>query len=319
MLTAAQVAIRSTGIGASEVSSVLALNPYAAPIDVWLAKTGRVQRAANDVADESPIAVGDELEGALLAMLGRRVGLDFTRPQTTFRHPRARHVLASPDGLALGRRGGEIKVVGSRMAHHWSDGDELPDYVRTQAVQNMAVLGADVWHIGALIGGSSFRTFTIEKDRELEQLLVDAVETFWSEHVETDTPPPVADPEERRRYLLARYPGSESQRCRLVNDPIVAAAAERLREIDADVKALEGEAKALQNDLCALVGDDYGIEGRWGKALWYPTSGAPTWREIAEELAGGEVPSAVIEAHRGEASRTFRLYAPPKNTKGRRR
>ena len=74
-LTAAQKAIRATGIGASEVSAIAAINPYAAPIDVWLEKPtpsrGPLVEANDNDHPESPIAVGHELEGALLEMLGR--------------------------------------------------------------------------------------------------------------------------------------------------------------------------------------------------------------------------------------------------------
>ena len=86
-----------------------------------------------------------------------------------------------------------------------------------------------------------------------------------------------------------------------------------------EVDALERERAALELDLCEVIGDGYGIEGRWGKALWYPVTGKPDYKAIAEQLAGGVVPSALIEANRGQSTRVFRLYDPPKTTKGRRR
>lgn len=314
MLTPEQVAIRSTGIGASEVAALFELSPYRAPIDVWLEKLGRAA-AVNDTS--GPIEIGDALEGALVELLGRKVGVEFTRPRATFRHPVARHMLASPDAIARRRRGGEIKVVGSRMAHHWAGG--LPDYVRLQAAQNAAVMGAEVWYVGALVDGTDFRTFAVERDRELDDMLVERIEDFWSAHVETREPPPVTDPEERKRYLLARYPGSGATRVRLANDALIEAAVERLRELHGEVDALERERAALELDLCEVIGDGYGIEGRWGKALWYPVTGKPDYKAIAEQLAGGVVPSALIEANRGQSTRVFRLYDPPKTTKGRRR
>jgi len=72
------------------------------------------------------------------------------------------------------------------------------------------------------------------------------------------------------------------------------------------------ERTALTNALTEIVGDSYGVAGPWGKFLWYPRAGSPEWKEIAHALAGGTVPQAMIEQHRGDACRVPRLYGPPK-------
>lgn len=307
-LTKEQLAIRRTGVGASEVAEVVELHPYRGPIDVWLRKTGRALEEETSDAG----AVGHMLEAFALALYTRRTGIKVQRQKVTLRHPVHEHMLASPD--ALGRTedlGAEAKIVGWRMAHHWAD-DSVPDYVRLQAVQNMAVTGRSRWDVVALIGGTDLRVFTITRDPDMEALLAESIELFWADHVVRDVPPPVRDPEERRRYLRTRYPGSEATRTRLVNDPVVAAAADRLRELDEAAADIERQKRELTDGLCELVGDDYGIEGGWGKFLWYPTRGAPAWKAIAEELAGGAVSTDIIERHRGEPSRTPRLYEPKK-------
>ncbi len=227
-------------------------------------------------------------------------------------------MLASPD--ALGRHediGAEAKVVGWRMAHHWAE-DTLPDYVRLQCLQNMAVTGRAAWDVVALIGGTDLRVHRVERDPDVEAMLVETIETFWRDHVVTGRPPPVQDPEERRRYLRTRYP-SATARCRLVNDQTIAEAAARIREIKVETKALEAEKEELTDGLCEVIGDDYGIEGAWGKALWYPVPGRVAWKELAEELAGGVVPPALLEKHRGEPGRTAALYEPKKSTTRKRR
>ena len=302
-LTAEQIAIRKTGIGASEVSELLRLSPYRGPIDLWLAKTGRTTSRE----DTGETSVGTHLEAFALALYTKRTGHRLFRPKVTLRHADHEHVLASPDGLGRAEDlGAEAKIVGARMAHHWEGG--LPDYVRTQAIQNMAVTGRSRWDVVALIGGTDLRVYTVERDATLERDMCEAVEDFWTSHVANDVPPEPIDPEERKRYLLARYPGSEASKGRRCDFPEVAAAATRLREIAAEVEALKVEKEGLEADLCEIIGADYGIEGGWGKALWYPRAGAPSWKDIAEEVAGGIVPDDVIDRHRGEPGWTFRLY-----------
>lgn len=317
MLTAAQREIRATGIGASEVAALVGMSPYRAAIDIWLDKTGR----ATGSNDNAETGIGHHLEAFALSLYTKRTGHKLFRPKLTLRHPEHPHVLASPD--ALGRHddlGAEAKIVGSRMAHHWAN-DTLPDYVRVQALQNMAVTGRARWDVVALIGGTDLRVHVVERDEATQGMLCEAVESFWADHVQADVPPPVEAPEERRRYLLTRYPGSEAQRCRVMNDPIIAAAAERLRAIKQEVAELDEEELELQDALAEIIGDDRGIEGTWGKALWYPRAGAVSWKDVAEDLAGGAVPPGVLEKHRGEKTRVFSLYDPkvPKLLKGRRR
>lgn len=314
-LTKEQIEIRRTGIGASEISAIAEMNPYRGPIDTWLEKTGRA--APHEETERGE--VGHHLEAFALALYTKRTGNKLFRPKVTLRHPEHEHMLASPD--ALGRHddlGAEAKIVGWRMAHHWAD-DTVPDYVRLQCLQNMAVTGRSRWDVVALHGGTDLRVYRIERDHDTEAALAEMIELFWADYVVPDRPPPVQDPEQRRRYLRTRYPGSEATRCRLVGDAVIAGAAARLRELDDELDDLKAERAELTDALCAIVGDDYGIEGHWGKFLWYPVRGAPAWKDIAEELAGGAVSTDIIERHRGEASRTARLYEPKKNLLTRKR
>jgi len=313
MLTAAQRPIRATGIGASEISAVLEMNPYRGPIDVWLEKTGRAEGGPEDDTI-SETTIGHHLEAFALALYSKRTGHKLFRPKVTLRHPEHEHMLASPD--ALGRHddlGAEAKIVGWRMAHHWA-GDTLPDYVDLQARQNMAVTGRAAWDVVALIGGTDVRIHRVERDLDIEAMLAESCEGFWRDHVANDVPPPVQDPSERRRYLLTRYPGSEATTTRWTPDPTVAAAVGRIRELDEVAKELEAERDELADLVAEIIGGDYGIEGPWGKALWYPTAGPVRWKELAEKLAGGVVPPAVIEEHRGKGTRTFRVYGPKKSS-----
>lgn len=315
MLTKEQQAIRLTGVGASEVAALVGLHPYRGPLDVWMEKPtpsrGPLYVPDQDEGGYAKSAVGEEIEAGLLALCRRRTGVKMARPRKTLRHPKFPHVLASPDGLGPRKRdpGAEIKVVGARMAHHW-EGDTIPDYVMTQVAQNMAVTGRGHWIVCALVGGTDFRVYTVERDLDLEQELCEAVETFWAEHVEADVQPEPNDIDELRRYLRARYPGSSATKCRALDIPEVHQLAGRLRDLTAQRKAVEAEEAAAEATLCELVGADYGVEGLWGKFLWYPVRGKVNWKAVAEELACGAVNTDVIDRHRGNPYRVPKLYEP---------
>lgn len=317
-LTAEQLEIRKTGIGASEVSALTGSSPYQEPIDVWLAKTGR----ADALPENEAMRLGNELEGALTVLYAGRTGRTVERHASTHRHPDFPHVLATPDAIVDGgERGLEIKLVGARMAHHWAE-DSVPDYVQDQARQNMAVLGIDAWDVCALIGSTDLRIVTIERNFDHEAVLLEACEVFWAEHVETDIAPEVQDPEKRRAYLLQRYPGSEMTKALDVSSAPdaeeIAAAILCFRQTTEQLKALEDVKKRLTNTITERIGAEYGIEGPWGKFLHYPQRGRVDWEAVARELAPS-IPADLIEKHRGASTRIPRYYPPSVGkTKGKR-
>lgn len=320
-LTAAQVEIRKTGIGASEVSEITGSNPYRQAIDVWLRKTGRhteeePPRTPSEDDEEGaeayePNEIGSGLEEAICGMYAAKTRrrAKFIRGVTR-RHPEFEHVLCSPDAEVDHPRirGAEIKLVGARMLHHWRDGS-TPDYVVDQAQQAMEVCDAEAWDVVALLGGTELRITTIERNPEHGLALVEACEMFWVSHVEPDIPPEIVDPFRKREEMRRRYPGSEATATR--DESENAALAEAVRQY-AEAKDAEKAAKArrveLEAMICQVIGDDYGVSGAWGKFLWYPVKGRTSWQAIAEELAGGSVSAELIEKHRGKASRTANLY-----------
>jgi putative phage-type endonuclease len=315
MLTSAQREIRRTGIGASEISELFEMHPKKAAIDLWLRKTGKAETANDNEEEENPVGdVGSFLEDGVRALFEKRTGKRLARPgPVTLRHPDVDCVLASPDDLVADEDAGlEIKVVGARMLHHW-EGDTLPDYVRLQCAQNMAVANRSRWYVAALLGGTNLQILTVRRDLELETTMLEEADRFWRLHVLSNVPPPIPDPEARRRYLRERYPGSGKNTCRKVgDDAMVADLMRRLVDAKAAHEISKEVVKSIENDLLELVGDDYGIEGIAGKFIAPKCQGAVSWKALAEELAIGTMPEALIEKHRGEGFRSPRFYAPKK-------
>jgi len=344
-LTKEQKEIRKTGIGASEAAAILELSPHEQPIDIWLEKMGRSEEQPDTAASE----LGTAIEAGLVELYSKRSGIQVTRPCATFRHPERTVILASPDGLSVDGDGGcEIKVVGFRMQHHWEDG--MPDYVEIQARQNMAVFGRSWWDVGRLIG-TDFEIYRIERDLKLEEEMLEALTEWWANHVIAEVPPPALDPVARRRWILERYPRTaEGKDCRKVADERISVARSRFEALVSALEAVPiprattaeeldngyvgfdvGEAmrwlswwdgvkatgetasQVIETELCELVGADYGIEHEAGRFVWYPCAGQPSWKAIANELAGGSVPEQLIAKHRGNATRKPKLtMAKPK-------
>lgn len=318
MLTQAQKEMRRTGVTASEASAVVRWNPYRDPMSIWLSKPtpsrGPLLDADDDEEETDRQQVGTFLEDGLRRLISTKTKIAF-EPTTTLRHPNIEHILSTPDGLSKPSddAGCEIKIVGSRMQHHW-DNEAIPDYVLSQSVIGMAVTGRSRWIVGALIGGTEVRVCIIERNPELEEALVEACSAFWTDNVLGDVPPEPVSNAERRALLKARYPGSEFTKCEKVEADEVTEAMRWLGAAKAIRKALESAEADLESMLMGRVGNEYGIETSAGKFIWYPRRGVVDWKAVAAELAGGAVSTDLIEKHRGDGFRVPK-FTPAKEKK----
>ena len=113
-------------------------------------------------------------------------------------------MIADVDGICEDGRILECKTA--RSGKDWGEEgtDEIPQYYQTQVQHYMAVLGAPVCDVAVLIGGSDFRIYTVRRDQELIDLLINDEEEFWEKHVVPGIPPAPMSISE----MAATYPDS---------------------------------------------------------------------------------------------------------------
>jgi putative phage-type endonuclease len=263
-LTAEQQAIRATGIGASEIASIVGLNPWRSAHDVWLIKRGLVTEQGN-----VRTRMGQRVEACVLEEYTAETGAKLTFPGTV-RHPDNEWMLCTPDGYVDGQRVVEVKCVGWRSAGHWGDDeDAIPDYYRPQCEWQMAVMGVAECHLAAWIGGSDFRIYTVRRNETLASALIEAGRAFWFDRVIGGEPPAVDGSDGARRMLAELYPRSTK--------PLLKATPEHDELADLLARArvaydeAEASKKAAENRLIEAIGDADGIGGN-GWKVTYRTS-----------------------------------------------
>jgi predicted phage-related endonuclease len=314
-LSPEQLLMRQTALGASEVPVVLDMYPWKTALDVWADKAtpsrGPIPREDGDAEEDGPGMVGHELEETLLRMFTRRTGIEVRHNKETLRHPESPILIATPDGISPdGTVLVQCKVVGQNTAdHHWAADGELapPDYVRTQVLSELEVVpSAQRCFIAALIGGSRFRIFEVARDEEEQALIREAAESWWCAYVLGDEPPPALSFRERKAALALRF-GQVTKDLIAADDDI--AELVRWRQFGtALAKVVKERVDEITLTLLERLGTAYGAEGPWGKVIAPVQRGNPSWKDIAEELAGGVVPDAIIDKHRGPAFRAARVY-----------
>lgn len=259
-LSEKQQAIRSTGIGASEVFDVI---------------NGGIATYARKVGEAEPF------EGNSLTEFGHRVervigeaweerhpGKRIYTPGT-LRHPQHEWALASPDRVVAPPGAGrparetweqllEIKTVFFSGGDYGEGADEVPERHLLQVQWQLEVVGLEACSLVALVNGD-YREYPIRRDREMGGLLLSLVGTWWRDHVLARVPPPVNSSKAYGEYLRRRHPADKLPP--LPATPELRDLVARLREAKATTKVAEEAESLLANQLRAAIGDATGVEG----------------------------------------------------------
>lgn len=198
---------RNGGIGGSEISAVLGLNPYLSNVSLWELKTGR--REQEDISEKPYVKYGHAAEQHLRELFG----LDFPEydvdyiDNNSFKNDKYPWAKASLDGWLAdkdGRKGVlEIKtteILNSMHKEKWHD--KIPDNYYCQVLLYMAVIEADFVVLKAqlktVFDGMPYiqtRHYHIERQEVQEDIdyIMKKGAEFW-EYVKTDKKPPLVLP-----------------------------------------------------------------------------------------------------------------------------
>lgn len=178
---------RNAGIGGSDASVIMGLNPYKSPYQLWLEKTGQAE--APDLSHVQAVYWGSKNEANVADWFQETTGKK-ARKLGTLRSRAYPFMLANVDRAVMGEEAGlEIKTAGVSQAKKWK-GDEIPDAYYCQCLHYLAVTGADRWYIAVLIGGNDAIYKVVERNDDDIKAIIEAEADFWH-LVETNTPPPV--------------------------------------------------------------------------------------------------------------------------------
>lgn len=198
---------RRKGIGGSDASAVLGLNPYKTNVQLWEEKTGR-RSEGESISNLDCVKYGKAAEAHLRELFK----LDYQQYRVDydefFIHHNAEYPLiaATLDGVLTdtitGRRGVlEIKtseISSAAQNFEWKDG-KIPDSYYIQCLHQLLATGFDFVILKAQLKyqyGDSVRIttkhYTIEREEvkdDLDMLLKEEIK-FWTEYVEKDIRPP---------------------------------------------------------------------------------------------------------------------------------
>lgn len=253
MITTEQLETRKNGIGSSDASTILKLNPYCTPYQLWLNKTGQVEEEkipANDVR-----YIGNLLEEPIAKLFSEIHGLPLEEVHETLKHPDYPWMICHLDRKVIGKDEiVECKNVSLRsfMAYQWGNEftDQIPLNYLLQVQHQLAITGYKHAYVAVLVGGSQFKTYEVNRDEKIISKLIKKERYFWEKHILKKIPPNPLDSTD----ISNLYPDDNGV-YRECNQEILKVAREYF-----DINSIKKKETELRNKLCTYIGEYSGIQ-----------------------------------------------------------
>lgn len=276
---------RTKSLGGTDVAAILGFHPYKSALDVWMEKA----RGFVKEVDNRFVEWGIRLEPMVREKYAQDHGCSITVPQPKY-HPDHNWAHGTPDGIcsADGQAWGlEIKTANWRTADRWgTDGAPiLPREYYIQCAWYMWIFDADRWDVAVLIGGNDYREYTLERDPEMEDEIVQRAQEFWLERVVADMEPPPEPSAAYGQAINTLYPEDDGET--IEADDEQADLIEQVAEIRAQLKPLNARLDEIKNIFKGTMKEAARLETEESGYITFKT-GKPKkivdWAGIAAEL-----------------------------------
>ena len=265
------LARRREGIGGSDASAILGLNPWRSPLAVAVDKKGLALEAEDEESDA--MRYGRRMEEPILTWFKEDYESIEGRAIEVYRAP---HMYASEhrpwqiadiDGLCVvdGVTGGvEIKTH-DRFALRAYGAEGVPDWIRPQPMHYMAVTGLPFFYVVALIGRKLLWRRVDYDETEIAHIC-EVEDQFRRDYMLTDALPPPAGMDSDDDIIRALYGLSDSQdEVMLTEDSLLAE--EYVKAAETEKAAAERKALARQTIQMHMGTAKYAICGEY-RATW---------------------------------------------------
>jgi predicted phage-related endonuclease len=146
----------------------------------------------------------------------------------------------------------ECKTANPFAQSEWGEAgsDQVPLSYLVQCVWYMMLTNIDRTDLAVLFGNADFRIYEINRDLELEQMILERAKSFWENHVLTDIPP-TATSESDYKTLFGKSTVSKSveapaETCDLIK---------KLKSLNEQVEHYEAEISQIKQSIMGQMQD----------------------------------------------------------------
>ncbi|AYR02684.1 RecE-like recombination exonuclease [Gordonia phage Bizzy] len=309
---------RRNGIGSSECSSVLGLNPWpdATAWHVWMDKVGLLP--LDDGRDSEQMEIGREVEGAIVRMVARRLGVQhygipaLARLDRGWQRSNIDRVFVTDDGPIPF----EAKNTSEYLLHEWID--QVPDHAELQILHTLAVNDAPYGYVGGMVGGRRIVHQRIDRNEDLLRHITEVESALWDRVLGYRAALAAgADPDEAREEfeptvterdtvdsIIGAAPRRDVDEIVLTDEQAERARAlvELYRDAQADEKAAISNKADARNKLVQIAAGHTRMLAEVGT----DDDGKPVHEVIATVQRGNFAKARFIEAHQDIADVTMK-------------
>ena len=184
MTQAEWLANRRESIGGSDAATIVGLNPYSSPYELWADKLSLIKPKEENEA----MRLGHDLEEYVAKRFCEATNKRVRRENSILRNTDIPFAHANVDRLIVGEKAGlECKTTSALNTKKFKNG-EFPPVYYVQCQHYMMVTGYKKWYLAVLVLGRGFLWFEINRNEEDIKALKEAEQEFW-QHVESKEPP----------------------------------------------------------------------------------------------------------------------------------
>lgn len=263
MLTEEQRLKRKDGLGASDSAIIMGYSSYKTPYQLYLEKVGIV---TNDEEETEQQYWGNALEPLIIKRFAQENGVDVTFPDTIY-HPDYPFIFANLDGWIESENAVvEAKCANSFQRKEWdvNTADGIPIGYLIQIAKQVAVTNATRGYCAVLIGGNEYMQFVYERDKALEELIIQSDCQFWFNVQNKIEPDPINTNDCRLKYRTPS-PDKVATSTFKTQQALVALINMKLhlKKVSADEDSLKMQLMSHMGDAEYLVGQDSELLATW--------------------------------------------------------
>lgn len=235
--------VRKSGIGSSEVGTILGLNPFQSRYQLWRQKMGL------DAPTEENFAMraGHYLEDAVSLFWQDATGKKVIKSSAgdwIIRDKERPFMQVSPDRtywLSENKKDGK-GILECKTTQKTIDADDIPEHWFCQVQYQLGVAGYEHGSIAWLTAGRDFGYKDIDFDAKFFEFLCEEVEAFYTENIIGGKEPALVSAVD----VLAKYQKSVDGKSKEASDTI-SVACEQIKEIKAQIAVLDGKKSELED------------------------------------------------------------------------
>lgn len=260
MLTDEQKTKRHAGLGASDTAIIMGYSHYKTPYQLYLEKTGAIHADEEETEQQY---WGNALEPLIIRRFSEANNVEITFPDTVY-HPEYPYIFANLDGWIESEKAVvEAKSANSFQRKEWdmAINDGIPMAYLIQIAKQCAITDASRGYCAVLIGGMEYKQFIYERDKALEELIIEADKDFWHCVQNRIEPDPINTSDCRLKFPKPSPEKISNANFRTTN------ALAKLMSIKSSIKNLMKHDDEIKMELMAHMRDAEYLMGQDGELL----------------------------------------------------